>query len=86
MEIGKNPTSEPLIDILIRRLRAYRGRFQEVSTATGIPYHTISRLSQGKNRNPTLHTAQRLIDYFNSDVESPIKPFAKRPTLAEEYR
>lgn len=80
MEIGKNPTSEPLIDILVRRLRACRGRLQEVSTATGIPYNTISRLVQGRNQNPTLRHVQKLIDYFNSQVEHPIDPIAPAST------
>ena len=47
----------------IKRLLADR-RLDIVSSATAVNRNTLAQIRDGKNKNPTLHTMQRLSDYL----------------------
>lgn len=45
-------------------LKAKRVPQREVARATGVPFGTLTKIAQGINKNPSVHTVQRLADYF----------------------
>ena len=47
----------------IKRLLADR-RLEIVSSATAVNRNTLAQIRDGKNKNPTLRTMQRLSDYL----------------------
>ena len=59
-----NHEVEPLLRYVRRRLTACRGSWGVVSQASGVPYHTITKLAQGAVSDPRVSTVQRLLDYF----------------------
>ena len=60
---------EPLLEQVKRRLEAARGRWPQVSQATGVPYFTITNIAQGRVGNPGVQTVQKLLDYFLAEEQ-----------------
>jgi len=56
---------EPIMTFVLRKLGESRGNWVEVSRASGVPYHTLTKIAQRGSENPRIETVQRLIDYFN---------------------
>jgi predicted transcriptional regulator len=62
---------EPILIFVKRRLEEARGYWPHISTATGVPYFTITNIVQGKVDDPRVSTVQRLVDYFHArDAEA----------------
>lgn len=37
---------------------------KEVAAGSGVPFSTVSKIAQGVVKDPSVHTVQRLYDYF----------------------
>lgn len=62
---------EPILTFVRRRLEESRGYWPQISTATGVPYFTITNIAQGKVEDPRVSTVQKLVDYFRTrDAEA----------------
>jgi transcriptional regulator with XRE-family HTH domain len=40
-------------------------QIEEVSQATGVPYHTIAKIKRRETLNPRIDTVQKLLAHFN---------------------
>jgi len=61
------PTKEPLIDYLRRKLNVdYYRKNTQIAKATGISQATISRIANGST--PSLEAAQQLLNFFINDL------------------
>lgn len=55
---------ESILEQVKRQLGEHRGRWPQISDATGVPYFTITNIAQGKVENPGVLTIQKLLNYF----------------------
>lgn len=58
-------SNETILEYLQRRLNDCKGDWPKIAAETKLPYDTIAKTAQGKRPNPTLATAQPLLDYFD---------------------
>lgn len=58
-------TVEPILTFVRRKLDESRGQWVEIANASGVPYHTLTKIAQGATPNPRIDTVQRLVDHFN---------------------
>lgn len=56
---------EPILTFVLRKLEEHRGQWVQVANASGVPYHTLTKIAQGQSPSPRIETVQRLVDYFN---------------------
>ena len=54
-----------LLPYVVERLRSRKFKHVEIAKATGVPYSTISKISQGYTPNPGVLTVQALANYFS---------------------
>lgn len=59
--------NEPILVKVRRHLQKSRGKWGKVSQRSGVPYHTLTKIAQGKVANPRIDTIQLLVDYFASE-------------------
>jgi len=57
-------TSETIYVFVMRRLRAKDIPQRKVAAASGVPFSTLTKIAQGVVTNPSVHTIQRLADFF----------------------
>lgn len=55
---------EPMLTVVVRRLRQTKGDWPAVSSGSGVPYSTVAHIAQGRIADPRVSTAQALFDYF----------------------
>jgi hypothetical protein len=55
--------NEPIITFVRRRLDETRGTWVAIAQDSGVPYHTLTKIAQGKTE-PRIGTVQLLLDYF----------------------
>lgn len=48
----------------MRHLRAKRIPQRRIATESGVPFSTVCKIAQGSVKDPSVHTVQRLADYF----------------------
>lgn len=60
-------------------LRAQTIPQRQVAEESGVPFSTLAKLAQGSVKSPSVHTVQKLFDYFTA--RSPIAP---APAVAPE--
>ena len=53
-----------LYDYVLARLRAKSVPQRIVAAESGVPYSTVTKIAQGSVTDPSVHTVQRLADYF----------------------
>lgn len=53
-----------LYDFVMARLRERRAPQKQVAAESGVPFSTLSKISQGVIKDPSVHHIQRLYDYF----------------------
>jgi predicted transcriptional regulator len=53
------------------KLEECRGTWVEVARASGVPYHTLTKIAQGQVPDPRISTVQRLVDHFNGAPRAP---------------
>lgn len=58
--------TENILVFVMRKLNTSRSRLTEISKASGVPYHTLTKIAQGVVADPRVSTVQRLVDYFRS--------------------
>jgi transcriptional regulator with XRE-family HTH domain len=57
-------TSPPLYDFVMAELRAKRIPQRRIARESGVPFSTVCKIAQGSVKEPSVHTIQRLADYF----------------------
>ena len=57
-------TQPPIYDYVMAQLRAKRIRQWQIAAESGVPYSTLIKIAQGKIKEPSVHSIQRLADYF----------------------
>ena len=55
--------AESILVAVRRQLGASKGKWASVAEQSGVPYHTLTKIAQGKV-DPRLSTVQRLVDHF----------------------
>ena len=55
-----------LLDYVIQSLADARGSWPEISKATEVPYHTISKIASGATPDPGVRKVEILATYFRS--------------------
>lgn len=56
--------SAPIYDVVMDCLRARRIPQRRVAAEAGVPFSTVTKIAQGVVTDPSVHTVQRLYDYF----------------------
>ena len=60
-----------IYDSVLKDLRARRMPQKTVAARSGVPFSTVSKVAQGAVKDPSVHTVQRLYDFFRSlDMDS----------------
>lgn len=59
-------TTNNLYDFVMASLRAKQIPQRQVARESGVPFSTVSKIAQGAVKEPSVHTVQRLFDYFKS--------------------
>lgn len=72
---------EKLFAYVIRRLAETRGRWTDASKYSGVPYDTVKKIAQGRTKDPSVSTVQKLADYFER-LEEFEASSAKEPAVA----
>ncbi len=57
---------KPMLDYVVEQLKACSGHWPEVAAATGLAYHTITKIAYQSNRDYGVKKIQRLHDYFKA--------------------
>lgn len=63
-------TPNNLYAYVMRNLRAKRIPQRQVARESGVPFSTLCKIAQGYVSDPSVHTVQRLADYFESKQEA----------------
>ena len=64
-------TSPPLYEFVMASLRAKTIPQRTVAAGSGVPYSTVTKIAQGSVKDPSVHTVQRLADYFSKHSPAP---------------
>ena len=59
-----------LYEFVMENFRAKRIPQKQVARESGVPFSTLSKIAQGSIKDPSVHTVQRLADYFKSKSDS----------------
>lgn len=71
-----------IYDVVMAQFAARRIPQRQVALESGVPFSTVSKVAQGAVREPSVHTIQRLYDYFVSKGEvSAVNP--QNPPITE---
>jgi hypothetical protein len=66
-----------ILDTLLAHLDARTlPQIEEVSKATGVPFHTIAKIKRRETLNPRIETVQSLLAHFGKSSESKKKQAA----------
>lgn len=57
----------PILTKVLDSLNEAKGRWGEISEATGVPYSTLCKIAQGGIANPGIAHVQALTDYFRAE-------------------
>lgn len=55
----------PLYDFVMAHLRAKKIPQRTIARESGVPFSTVCKIAQGSVTDPSVHTIQRLYDYFS---------------------
>lgn len=55
-----------LYEFVMSHLRAKRIPQRQIAEESGVPFSTVCKIAQGRVTEPSVHTIQRLADYFSS--------------------
>lgn len=71
-----------IYDVVMAQFAARRIPQRQVALESGVPFSTVTKVAQGAVREPSVHTIQRLYDYFVSKGEvSAVNP--QNPSIPE---
>lgn len=62
-------TTSNIYDFVMTQLRSKRIPQRQVARESGVPFSTVCKVAQGCVTDPSVHTVQRLADYFRSKIE-----------------
>lgn len=79
-------TSHKIYDYVIANLRAKRIPQRQVAAESGVPFSTVCRIAQGCVSDPSVHTVQRLADYFAAGPVAKLPARYQQPAIAMENR
>jgi|TARA_R100001530_G_scaffold3596_4_gene5273 predicted transcriptional regulator len=54
----------PIKETVLKHIKENRGRLRFVAKQSGVPYHTLIKISSGHTKNPGIDHIQRLYDFF----------------------
>ena len=54
----------PIYDVVMAHLRSRRVPQRKVAFESGVPFSTLTKIAQGQIKDPSVHTIQKLADYF----------------------
>ena len=57
-------TSLKLYDAVMQKLRAKSIPQRQVARESGVPFSTVCKIAQASVTDPSVHTVQKLYDYF----------------------
>ena len=57
---------QPIYDFVMQKLRAKEVPQRRIARESGVPFSTVCKVAQGSVKEPSVHTIQRLADYFNA--------------------
>lgn len=66
-------SSTDIYPVVMDRLKARLKPQRVIATDTGIPYSTLTKIAQGVNEDPSVHTIQKLYNYFLG-IDSTVNP------------
>jgi transcriptional regulator with XRE-family HTH domain len=58
-------TNTPMYDFVMAQLRSRRVPQRKVAAESGVPFSTLTKIAQGLIKEPSVHSIQKLSDYFN---------------------
>lgn len=61
-------TTPNLYDYVMAQLRAKHIPQRQIARESGVPFSTVCKIAQGSVTDPSVHTVQRLADYFKNKV------------------
>lgn len=59
-------TSPKIYDFVMANLKAKRIPQRQIARESGVPFSTVCKVAQGYVTDPSVHTVQRLADYFKT--------------------
>lgn len=59
-------TSNNIFDYVVARIREKTVPQKRVALESGVPFSTLAKIAQGVVTDPSVHTIQKLYDYFVS--------------------
>ena len=59
-------TTPNIYDFVMTQLRSKRIPQRQVARESGVPFSTVCKVAQGYVSDPSVHTVQRLADYFKT--------------------
>lgn len=63
--------SDPIYDVVMACLSSKRIPQRQVALESGIPFSTVAKIAQGVVTDPSVHTVQKLYDYFVTALPVP---------------
>ena len=63
-------TTIPIYDFVLACLRAKAIPQRQVADESGVPFSTVAKIAQGVVSDPSVHTVQKLHDYFVSRADA----------------
>jgi len=73
-------TALPLYDYVIACLRSKKITQRRIAVESGVPFSTVAKIAQGSVSDPSVHTVQRLADFF---VREGVRPDLQTTTAQE---
>jgi len=58
-------TDMPIYEYVMTRLRTKDVPQRRIARESGVPFSTVCKVAQGAVKEPSVHTIQRLADFFN---------------------
>lgn len=59
------------LEVLVHRLASRKGEWRAISRQSSVPYDTLTKIAQGKTKNPRLNTVRALLAALTSGDHSP---------------
>lgn len=57
-------TNHNIYDFVMTHLRSKRVPQRKVAAEAGVPFSTLTKIAQGQIKEPSVHSIQKLADYF----------------------
>lgn len=79
-------TEPSLYDFVMSRLRAKDVPQRRIARESGVPFSTVCKVAQGAVKEPSVHTIQRLADFFRRVDQSATVNAENAPNSATQER